>query len=138
MAPVQAVIPNTPEAEKMIVMMNKNFPSYVGNVLNDQGLPEEFLMKLFYRACCRIMIADISKTAWDPKTSTLITETELAQDRTTTDLVNASWFKDAFSDLDLDKSKDKKQPVLSPEAPFDLDGDSWSQPSTSITCNVPP
>ncbi len=32
MAPVQAVLPNTPEAEQMIAMMNKNFPSYVGNV----------------------------------------------------------------------------------------------------------
>jgi hypothetical protein len=40
MAPVQAVIPNTPEAERMIAMMNKNFPSYVRNVLKDQGLPE--------------------------------------------------------------------------------------------------
>ncbi len=32
MAPVQAVIPNAPdpEAERMIVMMNKSFPSYVG------------------------------------------------------------------------------------------------------------
>ncbi len=35
MAPVQAIVPNTPEAEHMIVMMNKNFPSYVGNVLRD-------------------------------------------------------------------------------------------------------
>jgi hypothetical protein len=39
MAPVQAVVPNTPKVEHVIVMMNKNFPSYVGNVLKDQGLP---------------------------------------------------------------------------------------------------
>jgi hypothetical protein len=35
MAPVKAVAPNTPKAERMIVMMNKNFPSYIGNVLKD-------------------------------------------------------------------------------------------------------
>jgi hypothetical protein len=44
MGKVQAVIPNTPEAEQMILMMNKNFPAYVGHVLRDQGLPDGFLM----------------------------------------------------------------------------------------------
>jgi hypothetical protein len=39
---VQAVIPNTPKAERMILMMNKNVPVYVGNVLKDQGIPEPF------------------------------------------------------------------------------------------------
>jgi hypothetical protein len=48
---------------------------------------------------------------------------ELAQKRMTADLMNASWFKDAFSDLDIDKSKGKKQPALPSEALFDLDGD---------------
>jgi hypothetical protein len=33
--PVQAVIMNTPEAEQMILMMNKNVPAYIGNVLKD-------------------------------------------------------------------------------------------------------
>ncbi len=37
--------------------------------------------------------------------------------------MNASWFKDTYSDLDLDKSKGKKQPALPPEALFDLDGE---------------
>jgi hypothetical protein len=41
----------------------------------------------------------------------------------TADLMNASWFKDAFSDLDLDKSKGKRQPAPTPEALFDLDGE---------------
>ncbi len=55
MTPVQAVIPNTLEAEQMIATMKKNFSSYVGNVLKDQGLLEEFLMELFHRTCCQIM-----------------------------------------------------------------------------------
>ncbi len=37
--------------------------------------------------------------------------------------MNASWFKDAFSDLDIDTSKGKKQPAPPPEALFDLDGE---------------
>jgi hypothetical protein len=35
MGPVQAVIPNTPEAEQMIVMINKNVLAYIGNILKD-------------------------------------------------------------------------------------------------------
>ena len=65
MAPVQAVVSNTPEAERMIVMMNKNFPSYVGNVLKDQGLPDDFLMELFRRTCCQTMASEIPSTQWD-------------------------------------------------------------------------
>jgi hypothetical protein len=122
MASVQAVvIPNTPEAERMIAIMNKNFPSYVENVLKDQGLPEEFLMELFHRTCCQIMLAEISHTSWDPETGTLTTAKELAQERMTANLMNASLFKDAFSDLDLDKSKCRKQPAPPMEALFDLD-----------------
>jgi hypothetical protein len=43
---LQAVIPNTPEAEQMVIMMSKNLPAYVGFSLRDQGLPESFLLDL--------------------------------------------------------------------------------------------
>jgi len=60
MGPVQAVIPNTPEAERMILMMNKNVPAYVGNVLKDQGMPEPFLMELVKKSCCSTQISDMA------------------------------------------------------------------------------
>ncbi len=80
MAPVQTVVPNTPEAERMIAMMNKNFPVYVGNVPKDQGLPEDFLMELLERTCCHIMMAEIPNTMWDFETGTLTRDKELTQD----------------------------------------------------------
>jgi hypothetical protein len=40
MVRVRAVIPNTPEANQMVIMMNKNLPAYVGFSLQHQGLPE--------------------------------------------------------------------------------------------------
>jgi hypothetical protein len=124
MAPVQAIVPNTHEAEHMIVMMNKNFPAYVGNVLRDQGLPEDFLMELFRQNCCQTMISEIQSTSWDSETGTLTTAKELAQDKTIADLEKAAWFKDAFFDLNLKQSsKGTKQPVPPPEALFDLDGE---------------
>jgi hypothetical protein len=47
---------------------------------------------------------------------------KLAQDKTTADLEKATWFKDAFSGLDLDKNKGIKQPAPPPKALFNLDG----------------
>jgi hypothetical protein len=114
MAPVQAVVPNTPEAERMIVMMNKNFPAYIGNVLRDQGLPEEFLLELFCRTCCQTMFSEMASTIWDTETGTLIMAKELAQDKSTPELEKAAWFKDAFSNLDLNQSKGKKPPAPPP------------------------
>jgi hypothetical protein len=46
MGPVQAVILDTPKVERMILMMNKNAPTYIVNILEDQGMLESFLMKL--------------------------------------------------------------------------------------------
>jgi hypothetical protein len=60
---------------------------------------------------------------WDSDTGTLTTAKELAQDKTTADLEKAAWFKDAFSGLDLDKSKGTKQPATPLETLFDLDGE---------------
>jgi hypothetical protein len=123
MAPVQALVPNTPKAEHMIVMMNKNFLSYVGNVLRDQGLPKDFLMELFRQSCCQTMIAEITSMHWDLETGALTMAKELAQDKTTADLEKAAWLKDAFSGLDLDKSRGKKQPAPPLEALINLDGE---------------
>jgi hypothetical protein len=58
--PVQAVIPNTPEAEQVIVMMNKNSPAYVGNILRDQGFDGGFLWELPKVTCCQTKLADVN------------------------------------------------------------------------------
>jgi hypothetical protein len=89
MGPVQAVIPNTPEAERMIVMMNKNFPAYVGNVLRDQGFDGGFLWELLKATCCQMKLAECESCTWDEETGTLITQKEKAQKKTNLDLENA-------------------------------------------------
>jgi hypothetical protein len=73
MGSVQAVIPNTPEAEQMILMMNKNVPAYIGNVLKDQGMLELFLMNLVKNSCCPTQVSKIINFTWNPDTGTLNT-----------------------------------------------------------------
>jgi hypothetical protein len=68
------------------------------------------------------MIAKITLAHWDSDTGTLTTAKELAQEKMAADLEKAAWFKDAFSGLDLEKSKGTKQPMPPLEALFNLDG----------------
>ena len=123
MGRVQAVIPNTPEAEKMILMMNKNFPAYIGNALKDKGLPEEFLMDLLKRSCCQTMMSEIHLCKWDSETGVLTTQREAKEKEDTVDLENALWFKNAFEDLELDMPGAPKALTPPPESLFNLDKD---------------
>ena len=120
MGRVQAVIPNTPEAEQMILMMNRNFPAYVYHVLADQGLPKDFLMELFTRLCCPTLIAEMESCTWDPDTGTLTTPREATENKSLAELEQAPWFKDAFADIGRSSKAGPKPP---PESMFNLDED---------------
>ncbi len=60
MGPVQAVISNTPEAKRMILIMNKNVPSYIGSAFKDQGMPETFLIELVRAFCCPTQVSEMA------------------------------------------------------------------------------
>jgi hypothetical protein len=90
MGRVQAVIPNTPEAKQMILMMNKNFPAYMGHVLRNQGLPKTFLMELFRRSCCSTMISETGLCTWDPDSGVLTTSQESANNQNLAELKKAA------------------------------------------------
>jgi hypothetical protein len=118
MGRVQAVIPNTPEAKQMILMMNKNFPAYMGQVLRDQGLPDDFLIELFNRSCCPTMISEMGSCTWDSNSGILTTPQESAENQNLAKLEKAAWYKDAFKDLGTAKQGRLKPP---PESLFNLD-----------------
>ncbi len=120
MGRVQAVIPNTPEAKQMILMMNKNFPAYVGHVLSDQGLPNDFLIELFNRPCCPTMISEMGSCTWDSDSGILTTLQESAENQNLVKLEKAAWYKDAFKDLGMAKQGRLKPPL---ESLFNLDED---------------
>ncbi len=117
MGPVQAVIPNTPEAEQMILMTNKNVPVYIGNVLKDQGMPELFLMDLVENSCCPTQVLEIMNCTWDPDTGTLTTQQEAADEKNRVVLEKALWFKDAFADLGTTVDGKLKQEAPPPPRP---------------------
>jgi hypothetical protein len=123
MSPVKAVIPNTPKAERMILMLNKNIPSYIGNVLKDQGMPELFLLDLVKKSCCPTQLSEMANCTWYSDTGTLITHQEAAEEKNRLVLEMALWFKDAFANLGLRVDGKPKKPALPPETLFNLKDD---------------
>jgi hypothetical protein len=107
----------------MILMMNKNVPAYVGNVLKDQGMPEAFLMELVKKSCCPTQISDMASCIWDSDSGTLTTQQEEAEDKNRVVLETASWFKDAFADLGSTIDGKSKKPAPPPESLFNLEED---------------
>ena len=123
MGRVQAVIPNTPEAEQMILMMNKNFPAYIGFALKERGLPDDFVMELLKRSCDQSLLSEMSTCTWDPDTGVLTTQRESSENNNLEELEKAAWFKDAFADLGLDTNGSTKTLAPPPEALFNIDED---------------
>jgi hypothetical protein len=123
MGPVQAVIPNTPEAKRMILMMNKNVPSYIGNILKDQGMPETFLIELVRASCCPTQVSEMANCSWDLDTGTLTTHQEEAEEKNRVVLETALWFKDAFADLGSAVDGKSKKPAPPPGTLFNLEED---------------
>ena len=71
MGSVDIVIPNTPEAETMVAMMNKQLPEYLTLYLNDLGMDKYFIRKLLTRACCPALMHEIYSCQWDKETNLL-------------------------------------------------------------------
>ena len=119
MSPVQVVVPQTPEAEKMVLMMNKNFPAFLTFVLRDLDFPEQTIQQYVKRCCCQVKAAEIAQCKWDTASSTLTTPEDLGK-KSTDDFASAAWYKDAFSELGLGP-KGKRNAPPSPENLFKLD-----------------
>ena len=104
----------------MILMMNKNFPAYMSFVLEDQGLPKEFVAELIHKSCCQTKAKEIHLCSWDSDTRTLLTPKDKSNTSPERLMVQASWFKDTFADLNLTKRGKGKLPAPPPECLYNL------------------
>ncbi len=107
----------------MILMMNKNVPSYIGNVLRDQGMPETFLIELIRASCCPTQVSEMANCSWDLDNGTLTTHQEEAEEKNQVLLERGTWFKNAFADLDSAVDGKTKKPAPPPETLFNLEED---------------
>ncbi len=117
--PTHIIIPNTPEAERLIGMMNKILPAFLLNVLKKQGLPEKFIDDLLKNSCEAAMLAKMHQCKWDPVNRVLTMEEEISQVEKIKAFGGAAWFKDKFGLL-AQNSRNQKR-YTAPEALFNLD-----------------
>ena len=76
MGSVDIVIPNTPEAETMVAMINKQLPAYLTLYLDHIGMDKYFIRKLLTIAICPALMHEIYSCQWDKETKVLTTPGE--------------------------------------------------------------
>ena len=67
MGSVDIMIPNTPEAETMVAMMNKQLPAYLTLYIDDLGMDKDFIRKLLTRICCPALMHKINSCVDNPR-----------------------------------------------------------------------
>ncbi len=74
--PTYFVVPQTEEAERMIGMMNKNFPALLYHMMLEIDFTEEIIKKLLKESCDTSLVAQIPQCKWNAGSRTLTTPEE--------------------------------------------------------------
>jgi hypothetical protein len=119
---VEIVVPNTAEAEAMVLMMNRHFPAFCYHYFIKNGMTEAFVKTLLKEACCPTLIASINACVWDSQTNTISTPEQLEEDARMAEIEKAAWYKDAFGKHMVAGMKQLKT-YTDPEALYNLDGE---------------
>ena len=118
--PTHLVVPNTPEAERMINMMNNNLPAYLYHTLIEHRLPEDFVEELLEKSCEATMLAERHRCKWDTATKTLTTVEDSIQSEKANAFEGAAWFKNEFGLLGKNTTQNQTR-FAALKTLFDLD-----------------
>ena len=118
--PTHLIVPNTPEAERMISMMNKNLPAYLYHTLIEHGLPQDFVDELLENSCKASMLAERHRCKWDTATNTLTTVKDSIESKKAKAFEGAAWFRDEFGLLRKNATRNQTC-YTAPKTLFDLD-----------------
>jgi hypothetical protein len=121
---VSIVTPNTPEAENLIVAMNKNFAVILKSILTAQGIQEEAINELLRTSVCSSHVAQMNNYTYDEKKRILTSLKDDTQEKALEDFASAPWFTTKFNiDLVLNDKKKPNEDRPPPELLFNIDGD---------------
>ena len=120
---VEVIIPNTAEAESMVLMMNRHFPAFCLHYLTTHaGMGDVFVKTLLKEACCPTLFASINQCQWDATTNTITTEEQAEDERRMAEFEKAAWYRDEFG-KHMVSNLNKVKKYTDPEALYDLDGE---------------
>ena len=121
LASVEVAIPNAPEAETMVAMMNKNIGAFLTHYLKEEGLAESFVTELVNQSIDPQVLHEMGTCTWDKKTKSLTTpeDVEKAKEQ---EIESAAWYKDEWGSHMADKGRQGKKTYAAPEQLYNLDG----------------
>jgi hypothetical protein len=93
---VKVIVPNTPEVEALILMMNQQFPAFCFHYLLAEGYDEAFVRQLVTEACCPILVGQRGECTWDLVTKSIMTAVQEEEECCLQELENAALYKDKF------------------------------------------
>lgn len=121
---VSVITPNAPEAENLIVYMNKNFAVILKSILTAQGVNDEAINNLLRTRVRPSHVAQMNNYTYDEKTRTLTSLKDDTQEKALEDFASAPWFNPKFNiNLVLNDKKKSNEDRPPPKLLFDLDGD---------------
>jgi hypothetical protein len=121
MGNVEVVIPNTKEAEDMLVMMNKHFACYFVNYLKDLKVDEDFIQTIAGRGLELTLLHEVNDCKWDSEKKELLTPEDIAGGEED-ELEEETWYVDHVAKfMENNKQANKKKQYAAPEALFNLD-----------------
>ena len=120
-APITIIVPNTPEVEHVVTMMNKNLPIVLTSILRAQGFEHTVINNLIKVGVCPTQVAKMSNCRYDEKTRSVSFIQVDEQEKALESLTNAPWFKSTMDISQLLRDKQKKD-APPPELLFDIDG----------------
>ena len=120
LASVDVVIPNTPEAETMITMMNRQLGAYLHFTLTDAGLGGTFIKDLLRFSICPALLHEIPSCKWDATTKVLTTPKTQA-DAKRSEIEDAAWYKDEYGAHMTESGRKEKKNYANKDMLYDLD-----------------
>ena len=94
---VEAVVPNTKEADSMVGWMNRQMAAFIKHYLLYRGLPKDFVIRLIVASCCPTLVSEINTFHWDKINLELITMEDSEEEVRLSAFKNADWFMDLES-----------------------------------------
>eukprot|EP00956_Cyclotella_meneghiniana_P026377 scaffold56791_cov61-Cyclotella_meneghiniana.AAC.5 len=120
MAPVDVVVPNAEEAERLMLMIHKNSAAFFTYYLQSfTELGETLIAEVVRASMDPILVNMVGRCKWDEKLMLLTTpeDEEMEKNRK---MEEAAWYKDEYGDHMVDTSKKEKMSYSSKEALDDL------------------
>jgi hypothetical protein len=120
MARLDVIVPNAEEAERLMLMIQKNSAAFFTFYLQSfSELGESLIADVVRASMDPILVNMVSECKWDEKLM-ILTTPEDAENEKIRAMEEAAWYNDEFGDHMVDTSKKEKVPYASKEALDDL------------------